>query len=121
MNVMVLVLLDKLEGISSVDISKKTYTGDFETKYSFQIPYQNSHASLVCLLQVLFLFLEYRRFLDTVSNITNRNIVCIVLKRMLDKEVLFPSEARFLYPIQYALCSAITNKLKRLSLVNMSK
>ena len=30
---------------------------------SFQIPSQNSRASLVCLLPVLFLFLEYRRSL----------------------------------------------------------
>ena len=34
-----------------------------EIKYSFQIPYRNSRASLVCLLPVLFLFLEYRRSL----------------------------------------------------------
>ena len=31
--------------------------------YTFQIPNQNSRASLVCLLPVLFLFLKYRRLL----------------------------------------------------------
>ena len=44
--------------------AQKTHTSDFErNNYSFQIPYQNSRVSLVCLLLVLFLFLEYRRLL----------------------------------------------------------
>ena len=39
-------------------------------RYSFQIPYQNSRSSLVCLLPAPFLFLEYRSlviFLDYVG------------------------------------------------------
>ena len=43
---------------------KNTRTQDFKrNKHSFQIPYQNSRGNLVCLLPVLFLFLEYQRSL----------------------------------------------------------
>ena len=45
---------------------KKKQTRDFD---SFNIPYyQNSHASLVCILSVFFSFLEYWRSLVTRSN-----------------------------------------------------
>ena len=68
MNVMVLVSLDKREGMCSIAILlkmlKKTCTRDFERN----IPFSFCIKIPVCLLQILFLFLEYRRFLDTVSN-----------------------------------------------------
>ena len=76
---------------------KKTRTRDFE-KNSFQIPYQNSRASLVCLLPVLFIFLEYRRSLVYI-------ITCLCYKTTLLLDFL---------PIVYGLLHCYAFQLHKL-------
>ena len=125
---MVLVSLDKREGMCSIAILlkmlKKTCTRDFERN----IPFSFCIKIPVCLLQILFLFLEYRRFLETVSNFAKS------LYRF-KKDIRqggFVSKGKMIFFLSDKISSVSCKesrilidvnsiKLKRVSWVNMSK